>query len=241
MSLLHPPLTLGIKALLLLLCRVDAEELAAVPQSGPAIVVVNHINFLEVPMLYTFFYPRQQTSFIKVETWRNPFLALLANTWNAIPIRRGAADTAAFAAAERELARGSFLLLAPEGTRSGDGRLRRGRPGVVRLAQRMEVPIIPVAHYGGETFRRNLRRLKRTDFRFRVGRPFYIRRSPEGISRAERQRVADEVMMRLAELLPAAYRGHYAAGISGGYRYLDFDRAAGLPAEGPGGSGGGRL
>jgi 1-acyl-sn-glycerol-3-phosphate acyltransferase len=90
----------------------------------------------------------------------------------------------------------------------------------------MEVPIIPVAHYGGESFRRNIRRLRRTPIRFRAGRPFYIRRSPAGISRSERQRVADEVMMRLAELLPPAYRGFYADGLEGGERYL-LETAAG--------------
>jgi 1-acyl-sn-glycerol-3-phosphate acyltransferase len=225
----------GVKLILRLICRVDARELEAIPAQGPAIVVLNHINFLEVPMIYTFIHPRPQSSFIKAETWRNPLLAFLAQTWDAVPIRRSGVDTAAFAAAERQLQEGRFFLLAPEGTRSGDGRLRRGKSGVVALAQRLEVPIFPVAHYGGEAFWRNFKRLRRTPFRFRVGRPYYITAPPTGFSRTERQRVADEVMMSLAELLPADYRGVYAEGIGGGYRYLKYvepaDDSRLLPAE----------
>lgn len=200
----------SIKALTQLICRVDDAELARVPLRGPLILVANHINFLEVPLLLTHLQPRPLTGFAKAETWDNPLMAMLFNLWGAIPLRRGEADVEALRRGLKALEDGYILAVAPEGTRSGDGRLQRGHTGVVLLALRSGAPLLPVAYYGGERFRHNLRRFKRTDFHIVVGQPFHLR-GPEGrITREVRQRMADEIMYQLAALLPPAYRGYYA-------------------------------
>ena len=59
-------------------------------------------------------------------------------------------------------------MIAPEGTRSGNGRLQRGLPGAVLLAMRSGAPLLPMAYYGGEKFRDNLRNLRRTDFHIQI-------------------------------------------------------------------------
>ena len=84
-----------IKGLTIMLCRVKAEQLKRVPSRGPLIIVSNHINFLEVPIIYTRLQSDSpKTGFVKVETWENPFLGPLFSLWGAIPIRRGEAQPA---------------------------------------------------------------------------------------------------------------------------------------------------
>jgi len=199
-----------VKAALKVLCRVDSRELERVPEKGPFIVVINHINFLEVPMLYAFLYPRDVVGLVKVETWKNPAIKILADTWSAIPLDRSSTDLSAMRSALCALKRGKILAIAPEGTRSGDGRMGRAHAGVVTIAVRSGVPIVPVAHFGGERFWDNLRSLKKTPFHFRVGDPFTLSRPAGGLTKTARQEMADAIMRRLADLLPERYRGFYA-------------------------------
>ena len=91
------------KRLVRLLCRVDDAQLTRVPDRGPLIIVANHVNFMEVPVLYTHLQPRPVTGFAKIENWRNPLLRPLFDMCAAIPLNRGEADTAAFRQALRTL------------------------------------------------------------------------------------------------------------------------------------------
>ena len=100
MTLAYRVVTSSIKGLIRLLCRVDDTQLARVPDQGPLIVVANHINFLEVPLLFTHLLPRPVTGFAKAENLDNPILGpLLFNLWGAIPLNRGEADMAALTGA----------------------------------------------------------------------------------------------------------------------------------------------
>lgn len=198
------------KSITRILCRVDDSQLGRVPKKGPLILVANHINFLEVPIMYTHLMPRPLTGFAKAETWENPAMALLFDLWNAIPLRRGDVDLEAMRRAIQVLQGGGILAVAPEGTRSGDGRLRRGHPGVVLLAEMSSAPLLPVVYYGGERFKENIRRLRRTEFNIVVGQSFLIRTGGVRLSHDLRQQITDEIMYRLAALLPPAYRGCYS-------------------------------
>ncbi len=205
-----------------ILCRVDDAQLTRVPTHGPLIIVANHVNFLDVPLLFTHLMPRPVTGFAKVETWDNPLIGALFTINDAIPIRRGEADVTAFRRGLEVLRDGGILAVAPEGTRSGDGRLRRGKPGAVVLALRSGAPILPIAYYGGEKFHSNLKRLKRTDFHIVVGPMFCL--DPRGvqITREVRQQMTDEIMYQIAALLPPEYRGEYADLSAATTRYLRF-------------------
>ena len=199
-----------IKGLTHLLCRIDATQLARVPSRGPLILVCNHVNFLDVPVVYTHLQPRPIAGFSKTETWDHPFLGPLFSLYGAIPLRRGEADVAALRKGLEALEAGSILGVAPEGTRSGDGCLQHAHPGVVTIALRSGAPVLPMACYGFEVFKRNFTRLRRTDFRIVVGNPFYLNVNGGKVTRPVRQQMVDEIMYQMAALLPPAYRGYYS-------------------------------
>jgi 1-acyl-sn-glycerol-3-phosphate acyltransferase len=232
MTLASRVITPFVKFILGSICRVDARELARLPDRGPLIIVTNHINFLEVPLIYAFSYPRNVIGLVKKETWDNPLLGFLATSWEAVPIDRNASDIGALKASLDVLARGGILAVAPEGTRSGDGRLGRGHAGVVQLAVRSGATLVPVVHFGGESFWANLRALRRTRVTFRVGAAFRIEAPEGGFTKTSRTEASDELMRRLARLLPPGYRGLYAEGLDRPERYL-VDAEGGLAGKAP--------
>ena len=100
--------------------------------------------------------------------------------------------------------------------------LLRAKPGLVLLAQHGNAPLQPIAHWGGENFLKNLKRLKRTDFHIRVGRVFTLDAGGARMTKEIRQAMADEMMYQLAKLLPAEYRGEYADLDNATEKYLRF-------------------
>ncbi len=209
MALIYNIVTGTIKGLLGILCRVDGQELAKLPKQGPLILAVNHVNFLDAPVVFTHGLPRPITALVKIETWDSPFLGPLFTLWGGIPIRRGEADLAAFQAAREALEAGKILAVSPEGTRSGNGVLQKGLPGIVLLAARTRAPIIPLVVYGHENFWSNIKRLRRTDFHICVGEPFYLKTEGVSLDKETRQQMTDEIMHRIAALLPDKYHGVY--------------------------------
>lgn len=197
------------KAILRTIMNIDDREVKKIPLTGPLILATNHINSLDAPVGFTHLHPRQLTAFVKIETWNNPALKVLFDVWKGIPIRRGEVDFDAFNQAQKALLEKKIMIIAPEGTRSFDGKLTKGYPGIVLLAIRSGVPILPVVFFGNENFSANIKSLKRTKMTIRVGEPFTINFRNQSLSRDFRQEVTDEVMYQLAALLPPEYRGVY--------------------------------
>jgi len=193
-----------------ILCRIDKRDFAKVPSHGPLILVTNHISSLEVPLLFVHLQPRRLVGLAKIETWNNKFMGWLFNLWDAIPVRRGEADLDAIRACLKVLQDRNILAIAPEGTRSYDGHLLQAQSGIVLIALRSGAPILPMAHWGGEGFNKNLKKLKRTDFSIRVGRQFTLDAKGERVNSEIRQKMANEIMVQLASLMPEAYRGEYS-------------------------------
>jgi 1-acyl-sn-glycerol-3-phosphate acyltransferase len=212
----------GIRVGTNVICRIEGSELALVPMRGPLILVVNHINSLEVPLLFAHLQPRRMIGLAKIETWENKFMGWLFDLWEAIPIRRGEADLDALRRCLVALSSGDILGVAPEGTRSYNGRLLCGQPGIVLIALHSGAPILPVAHWGGEDFPTNIRHLKRTNFHIRVGKPFTLDPKGKKVNSSVRQAMVDEIMSQIAILLPDEYRGHYANFIPHSTDYLRF-------------------
>jgi 1-acyl-sn-glycerol-3-phosphate acyltransferase len=223
MSMAASVVNATLKQIARVVCQVDDSQLANVPTSGPLILVTNHINFIEVPLLYTHLQPRKITGFVKSETWDNPALALLFNLWEGIPLHRGQADLNAIRLGLAALSAGKMLAVAPEGTRSGSGKLGPGHPGIILMALQSQAPILPIAYYGGENIRANLTRLRRTPFRIVVGSPFRLRIPAGKVHKEIRRQMTDEIMYQLAALLPPAYRGVYSDLSLASTDYLTFE------------------
>jgi 1-acyl-sn-glycerol-3-phosphate acyltransferase len=193
-----------------LLCRIDAPDFEEIPKRGPLIIISNHTGSIEAPILYGELFPRAVSAWAKAESWDNWFLKWIFGVWEVIPVHRGEADMQALRRALAALKEGAIFGMAPEGTRNKTGRLIRAKAGVVVLALLSGAPILPLANWGGEDFRANLKRLKRTDFHVRVGKPFRIETNGAKVTNDVRQEIADEMMYRLAALLPEDYRGEYS-------------------------------
>jgi 1-acyl-sn-glycerol-3-phosphate acyltransferase len=191
------------------LFRIDAEDLDRLPREGPYILVSNHVTALEFPVLRVLLRPRVIRTLAKSESWDHKLLGWMLDQWESIPIRRGESDMAALRTSLQVLKDGGILGIMPEGTRSGDGRLARGNPGITIIAQKSACPIVPMAFWGVESAKQNLKRCRRSDFHFRVGEPFSLEFPNGKLSREQRQDLTDKVMRRIAELLPESYRGAY--------------------------------
>jgi 1-acyl-sn-glycerol-3-phosphate acyltransferase len=225
MSLAHQLTIGGLKALTRALCRIDEAQLERVPAQGPLILVTNHINIVEVPLLYTHLLPRRTTCFVASNRWENPFYRWLLDGAQMIPLHRGEADIEALREGLRRLEQAWIVIIAPEGTRSRTGRLQRGKAGVVPLALRSGAPLLPLVYFGHERFGDNVRHLRRTDFHIAVGEPFTLQAGTEPVTRRVRQAMADEIMRVLAALLPAENRGVYADAAAHSLRYVVPQRA----------------
>jgi len=193
-----------------MICRIDDSQLGRVPATGPLIIVTNHVNILEIPIIYTRLQPRELHGMVLSTRWKNPLLRWIFAVTETIPLARGEPNPQAMRRALDYLKAGSIVIISPEGTRSGHGRLQEAHPGAVLLAQRSQAPLLPVAYYGSENYKQNLSRLKRSDFHLAVGSPFYLDSHGRPLDRLVRQQMTDEVMYQLAALLPPAYRGLYS-------------------------------
>lgn len=192
-----------------IICRIDAPDLDKVPMKGPLIGYANHSAMIEVPVFFGLLQPRRITGWAKIELWDNWFFRWIFDLWNIIPIRRGEADTTALRKAVEAINEGYIFGLAPEGTRNITGQLKRAHPGAVMLVLHSGAPLLPIAHWGGENFSKNIKRLKRTDFHVRIGDPICLKLEGVRVTKEIRQQIVDEMMYRLADLLPPEYRGEY--------------------------------
>jgi 1-acyl-sn-glycerol-3-phosphate acyltransferase len=198
-----------IRFLLLFLCKIDYGELRKIPKVGPLILFGNHINFLDAPMIFSYLWPRKFVCLVKKETFDKPFLKFLFDTWHGIPVNRGTADFTAFNASIKALEESKILVISPEGTRTNDGKLIKGNPGILAIAQKSGATIIPVVCYGAEEFHNNFRKLKRTRINFVIGQPFRLNLDTSYPDKDVRNQITDEMMYQLAYLLPEKYRGYY--------------------------------
>jgi 1-acyl-sn-glycerol-3-phosphate acyltransferase len=207
--------------LLRLLGRPKTEGLEHILDSGPAILASNHLAVAD-----SFYLPlvvnRRITFLAKSEYFTGTGLKGWFQRWfytvaGQVPIDRSNADTAqaALDTAKRLLDDGKLMGMYPEGTRSPDGRLYKGKTGLARLALETGVPVIPVAMIGTDV----VNPPGSTMWRFgrvtvRVGKPLDFSRF-EGLAgnRFIERAVIDEVMYELMQLSGQEYVDLYAADV----------------------------
>lgn len=209
--LLHRLLRSLIRGLFRLLCRLEVRGSEHVPTEGPFILVSNHLHWLDIPLLWVTF-PCRVTVFAARKWGRRPVIGWLLRTLgNAIFVFRGQVDRQALRQAIKVLKEGNILAVAPEGTRSKTGALQQGKDGVAYIAARTGVMLVPVVAYGQEKVFRSLLRGRRAEVRVVFGPPFILPGTPGRVSKEQLHAFTEQIMLRLAAMLPPAYRGVYGS------------------------------
>ncbi len=195
------------RALFALLTRLEIKGRENIPPQGPLLVVANHLNLTDPPLLGISL-GRKMMFMAKEELFRSPLTACFVGGFGAFPVHRGKLDRKALRQSEQVLADGLALIMFPEATRSKSARLQPAYPGSALIAMRSGVPILPVGISGTEKVRGIGWILRRPRIAINIGRPFHLPASSR-LSRAELAENTDFIMERIAELLPPKYRGVY--------------------------------
>lgn len=194
---------------LALLARIKVTGLENLPRKGPYIVVLNHTSVIDTPVLLLAF-PLVQWHFFAVEKWReHPVYGPIMTWLGAIFIKRNEIDRAQLRRAMDVLEGDIAFGLAPEGTRSKDGKMKDAKDGAAFLAYRTKAPIIPVGLVNNDRLFANFKKYKITQLEIRIGEPFHL---PDVGRRAKSESLVaftHLIMVRIAALLPQRYHGDY--------------------------------
>lgn len=181
-------------------------------RTGGYIVAGNHIGRLEA-FLVMLLADRDDIVLILAEKYKQyAFWRYVARKVDAIWVNRFDADFAALRSVLKRLEQGEVLAVAPEGTRSPTATLLPGKPGAIYLAAKSGLPLIPIGVVGTEdaVVKYRLKRFKRLDVTARIGEPYTLPPMPRAGRDEWLQDQTDDLMCRIAALLPPDYRGVYA-------------------------------
>jgi 1-acyl-sn-glycerol-3-phosphate acyltransferase len=191
--------------------RFDGME--NVPADGTSYVIAaNHIGRFDTGLV---FLAIDRTDFIlpvAEKYQKNPITRFIGYFMGAIWLDRNTTDFKAIREMMARIKKGGVLVIAPEGTRSKTGKLHEGKPGVAYLAAKAGLPIIPVALVGtdDQVLVDNLKHLRRSHFKGTGGKPFTLPPLKNENRDDQLREYTDEIMCRIASLLPEERRGVYA-------------------------------
>ena len=194
------------------LARLDNDRIGGLeylPPTGPAILMINHIAFVD-PIVVLGNLPRNVVPLAKAEVYRIPVWGIFPKLWNVIPVHRAELDRRALERALQVLEAGEVILIAPEATRHEA--LGEAREGVAYLGHKSGAPIIPVAienTSGYPTLVGPWNRHKPGAY-FRLGPAFRYKPWTGRLPRERLRLMTDEALYQLSALLPEHRRGYYA-------------------------------
>ncbi|WP_246083206.1 lysophospholipid acyltransferase family protein [Nonomuraea diastatica] len=196
------------------MCRPHVTGAAHVPRSGPAILAANHLSVLDSFLLPALL-PRHVTFTAKNEYFDgNPVSGFFMRLGGSLPIDRESAHSAQVMLDEAAalLERGELFGIHPEGTRSPDGRLYRGKVGVAWLALKTGAPVLPVALSGTEKVLPPGASVPRpARIGIAIGAP--LRFDGDHTKARDRRRVTDEIMAAVQKLSGQEYVPAYASSL----------------------------
>lgn len=215
-----------VEPLVKLVFRPRVEGLENIPADGAAILAANHLSFSDsffIPIVV----PRHVTFIAKAEyfdagglrgLWNKYFYARFAG---AVRVDRSGsrnATTAALEGAVGVLERGGLFGIYPEGTRSPDGKLYRGRTGIAEIALRSGAPIIPIGIIGTDRVQPPGKKLPRWGrVTIRIGAPLDLTEAKAlGKPALVRRAITDEVIEAIQKLSGQEYRHVYASDVKEG-------------------------
>jgi len=189
--------------------KVEGRE--NIPLTGPLILATNHVHLLD-PFFLIFSSPRWINFMAKEELFRSPFLRPWLRWAGSFSIRRGGKiiDKQKMLKSARDaLEKGLILGMFPEGGRSRDGKLRKGKPGSAVIASKTNVPILPVGIVGTDKIKGISWLWKRPGIVVNIGKPFKLPPNYSRMSKSQMQLLTAQLMREIAALLPPEYQGAY--------------------------------
>ncbi len=191
--------------------RLHLSGLEKLQTKGTVIVVSNHLGRLDF-MITLAFANRDDLIVVVAEKYRKiGLMRWVVKQLDLLFLERFEADLGTLREVLRRLQRGGFLVIAPEGTRSPTEALLEGKPGAAFLAAKSGATVIPIGVTGTEDrlIRESLRLRRRPEIHIVVGEAFKIPPLPRAGRDEFLARYTDEIMTRIAALLPKKYRGVY--------------------------------
>ena len=198
-----------VRILLLLLTRWQVKGRKNIPNQGPVLVVVNHLNLADSPLVAVSL-GRKAIFMAKEELFRSRFSSYFVGKFGAFPVHRGQLDRKAMREAERVLAEGLALVMFPEAKRSKNAQLQPAFPGSALIALHSGAPVLPIAITGTERIKGAAWLLRRPQITVNIGQPFHLPPVNGKLSKTELAELTNFIMGHIAELLPVEYRGIYA-------------------------------
>jgi 1-acyl-sn-glycerol-3-phosphate acyltransferase len=208
----HKILQFIVRLVLNIIARFEMVGAENLPTGRGYVIAGNHIGRLDAALPY-YMLDRPDIIIMVAEKYeKNAIFRWLTRITNGMFVDRFNADIRVVRECLRRLQQGQILTITPEGTRSKSGNLNQARPGGVYLAWKAGVPILPVAVTGTEDaiVEERLTHFQRLNIKLVAG-PAFTLPPFEGKNRdALLQQYTDEVMCRIAALLPEERRGAYA-------------------------------
>ena len=178
------------------------------PQHNACIVVANHVNLLDSPLVGISL-GRKVHFMAKEDLFHSRVIGWLANQFGAFPVAKGKLNRRAGRTAVELLANGQALIIYPEGQRSLDGKLGPAYSGAGLLATKSGVPIVPVGIIGTGKLKGKWWFLRRPKIIMNIGEPFLLPALTDKPTKGEISGMTREIMLHIAQLLPEDYRGSY--------------------------------
>ena len=197
-----------VKGLLFLFTNYQVRGKENIPREGAIIVVANHLNLADPPIL-ALSLGRKAVFMAKKELFRSKLSGYFVRSFGAFPVHRGQLDRQAIRQAHQVLDKGLALVVFPEGKRSRNAKLQPAFSGLALVALRNGAPIVPVGIAGTEKIKGVAWLVRRPKVTVNIGRPFSLPSVASKLTKVELAGVTDSIMTRIAELLPPEYRGHY--------------------------------
>jgi 1-acyl-sn-glycerol-3-phosphate acyltransferase len=194
-----------VRAVAFLISRLHVEGVDNIPASGPVILAMNHIHWLDIP-LASLRVPRVTHYMAKIELFSVPLLGGFIRKLGAFPVRRGEGDREAIRMTERILAEGRILVIFPEGHRSGNGVLLEAHPGAGYIALRTGAPVVAVAVSGTQQIFKRFR----PTVTIHYSKPFTVQLGDGKRTRDSTTAATNQIMYQIAALLPPEARGPYS-------------------------------
>jgi 1-acyl-sn-glycerol-3-phosphate acyltransferase len=206
-----------IRFLVFIFGRWEVKGRANVPEKGPLLIVSNHLHLADPPIVAASI-PLKCVFMAKEELFRDGWSRFWVGNFGSFPVSRDGMSREAIRRGEEWLKKGVSLIMFPEGGRSPNARLQPALPGAAFIAERTGVPILPVSITGTEKLK-NMR-LKPLLWCFfhhpritvNIGTPFNPPPPDDRPVKERRRTLMDDMMIRIAALLPPEYRGAYGGG-----------------------------